>query len=210
MKRLLSLITFFTLIIILTPQTVLAAENTASLNSQIQIIGEYNYKIWDGYNDTDYIVVIQNNSQSSLEIDAKGYALDSSGVIVEVSEDYITCLGAGKQAVVELWFENIDNNEVAFVPQFNVSPASYAYDYSNYVTYSMTPTSTSAIVTLTNNGTKTADIKTQAIFFSGDNISYYNDDYEFDVAPGQSYAEELDTFDKSFDNCLIFTQAYYY
>lgn len=209
MKRFFSIIAVVSLLVFMFPQTALAKNNT-DLNSQVQIVGEYTYSIFDYFSDLNYIVVVQNNSQSALTIDAKGYGLDSSGTIVEVDEDTIYCLGPGKQAVLDFWLENDDNNEVAFTTQLNVSKADYIKDYSNYISYLTTTTSNSAIVTLTNTGNREADVKTQAIFFSGANIVYFDYDYELDMSPGQSMAVQLDSGDRAFDNCLVFVQADYY
>ena len=114
MKRFLCFIATFALVALMFPQTAFAAKKSTDLSSQMQVIAEYNYQISPYSNSINYIVIVQNNSQSAARIEANGYALDASGTIVEVKLDAINSLAPGKQAVLDFWMENDDNNEVAF------------------------------------------------------------------------------------------------
>ena len=210
MKRFLCFIATFALVVMMFPQTAFAAKKNTDLTNQIQVLAEYNYRIFSGYNDTNYIVVVQNNSTSAVRIEGNGYALDATGNIVEVANDVIRSLAPGKQAVLDFWLQNDDNNEVAFTSQIKATKAAYEKDYSDSIVYSMNPTSNSAIVTVTNAGDKEADVTIQAVFLNGADIAYYNYDCIFNMTPGLTEAVQIESRDRTFDNCLIFVQSSYF
>ena len=210
MKRFLCFMTAFALVVLMFPQTAFAAKKSTDLSSQIQIIAEYNYQISEYSYDRNYVVLVQNNSKSAVQIEANGYGLDAAGTIVEVSEDIIRSLAPGKQAVLDFWMENDANNEVAFTSQIKATKLAYEKEYSDSIAYSMNPTSNSAIVTLANTGTKTADVIVQALFLNGSDIAYFNFDIEIDMAAGTTTVMQIDSGDRKFDNCFIFVQSSYF
>ena len=210
MKRFLCFIATFALVALMFPQTAFAAKKSTDLSSQMQVIAEYNYQISPYSNSINYIVIVQNNSQSAARIEANGYGIDASGTIVEVQLDVISSLAPGKQAVLDFWMENNDNNEVAFTSQIKATTLAYEKDYSDSIVYSMNPTSNSAIVTLTNAGDKEASVMVQAVFLNGADIAYYNFDYVSEMAPGLTEAVQLESGNRSFDNCLILVQSSYF
>ena len=211
MKRFISSVLALVIVALMIPQTAFAAtKKTTDYSSQIKIIAEYNYKIFDISNDRNYIAVVQNNSDTVLRIDAKGYAVDATGAIVEVQEDVIRTLAPGKQAVLDFWFDNDDGNQVGYKTEIKAKKSSYDKDYSNNIVYTMNPTSNSAIVKLSNTGTKTADVTAQAIFLKGTEIAYFDYDVAFYFDPGQSTAIQLESGGRSFDNCLIYVQSSYW
>ena len=155
-------------------------------------------------------IVDLNNSQSAVRIEASGYGLDATGTIVEVKDDIIRSLAPGKQAILDFWMENDENNEVVFTSQIKATKLAYEKDYSDSIAYSMNPTSNSAIVTLTNTGAKTADVTVQALFLNGSDIAYYNYDIEFDMDAGATAVKQIESRDRKFDNCFIFVQSSYF
>ncbi|WP_028235714.1 hypothetical protein [Pseudobutyrivibrio sp. MD2005] len=210
MKRFLGCILTIALVVLLFPQTAFAAKKSTDLSSQIQVIAEYNYQIYDFSNSRNYIVVVQNNSKYAARIEANGYGLDASGAIVEVQDDIIRSIAPGKQAVLDFWMENNENNEVAFTCQIKATKPAYEKDYSDAIVYSMNPTSNSAIVTVTNTGNQEADVTVQALFLNGTDIAYFNYDFVFEMSAGLTEAVQIDSGDRKFDNCLIYVQSSYF
>ena len=209
-KLILSVVMVLAMTVLMFPQTAFAAKKSTDLSSQIQVIAEYNYQISQYFNTRNYIVLVQNNSQSAVRIEASGYGLDATGTIVEVDEDIIRSLAPGKQAVLDFWLDNDENNEVAFTSQIKATKLAYEKDYSDSIAYTMNPTSNSAIVTLTNTGAKSADVTAQAIFMNGADIAYYNYDIEFDMESGATTVMQIESRDRKFDNCFIFVQSSYF
>ena len=210
MKRFICFIATFALVVLMFPQTVFAAKKSTDLSSQIQVVAEYNYQISQYSNAKNYIVIVQNNSKSAARIEANGYGVDATGTIVEVEQDIIRSIAPGKQAVLDFWMDNDENNEVAFTSQIKATNLAYEKDYSDAIAYSMNPTSNSAIVTVANAGDKEADVTVQAVFLNGTDIAYYNYDCVFDMAPGLTEAVQIESRNRTFDNCLIFVQSSYF
>lgn len=210
MKRFLGCILTIALVVLMFPQTAFAAKKSTDLSSQIQVIAEYNYQIFDISNSRNYIVVVQNNSKYAARIEANGYALDATGAIVEVKEEVIRSIAPGKQAVLDFWMDNNENNEVAFTSQIKATKLAYEKDYSDAIVYSMNPTANSAVVTVTNTGNKAADVTVQAVFLKGTEIAYYNYEWISDMDAGLTEAVQIESGDRAFDNCLIFVQSSYF
>ncbi len=127
-----------------------------------------------------------------------------------MKEDVIRSIAPGKQAVLDFWMDNNENNEVAFTSQIKATKLAYEKDYSDAIVYSMNPTANSAVVTVTNTGNKAADVTVQAVFLKGTEIAYYNYEWISDMDAGLTEAVQIESRDRAFDNCLIFVQSSYF
>lgn len=155
------------------------------------------------------ILVLKNNSKTDCKLEAEVTLFDSKGKIVNTESSTITAFAAGTEAVVK--FSTKDKFS-KFETQFSASELTYYTAVTNDLKYTVDTATDKAIVSITNNGKKTAMYtKANAIFFNKGKVVYANltyiGDSKSEIKPGKTQRGQMSCYEK-FDDVKVYIDGY--
>lgn len=157
---------------------------------------------------TIYFLVVTNNSNATVAIGANGIAKDASGNMIGADDLEIDVLGPGEQSIDYFYFDHVSG--VASVDyDINYSTSSYYEPVLSDLDLQYTINNQNVVVSVTNNGDKTAKyVKAYALFFDAsgnlvDGDYGYVTDNDSEIKPGKTIVEQIDT-NTGFDTVKVF------
>lgn len=169
-------------------------------------IKEYVYDSSIG--DTIYLLAITNNSGVDVSVSGNATAKDSSGNSIGADDMEIDMLGAGETAIGCFYFDCVTG----------IDSVDYKLRYNDDLHYSpvvknlkveKTENTENVVVTLTNNGEKTAEfVEAYALFFDKDGkLINYDSDYiaddDFEIKVGDTLSLQLNCY-KKYDHAEVY------
>lgn len=152
---------------------------------------------------TEYFLVVTNNSAPSVGIDINMTAYDKDNNVIGAGNGSITVLGKGETSIAPIYFNNVDNiDHVSYNMTYDTSPFYSPVLSDLKIVENVNPKN--VVVTITNNGSKAAKfVEVQALFFDSkgnlvNNDSTFITDNDFEIKPGATISEQLDFYGKSF------------
>lgn len=155
-------------------------------------------------------LVIKNNSSEDFKLSAKVSFKDADGNLLGVDDNTVNVFGAGGE--ICLLFRN-DESFYSYEYEYTVDEKDEYYEAVNSdLSCEATIAKDKVIVSVTNNGEKTAKFVTgTALFFEGDkmvgNSFGYISDSDSEIKPGNKESEEIHCFTK-FDSAKVYLSGY--
>lgn len=169
-------------------------------------IKEYCYE--NSIGDSLYFLVITNNCGKAVGIDINMTAYDASDNVVGADSGEVNIIGAGETSIAYMYFDSVKGiDHVNYVMNYNTSP--YYEPVLNDLDVVQNVNSKNVVVTVTNNGTESAEfVEAYALFFdtSGKVVHYdsaYITDGDSEIKPGASLSEQLDSYG-TFDTVEVY------
>lgn len=168
-------------------------------------IKEYSY---ESYGDVLYYLIVKNNSEYSIGIDANGNAYDADGNVISADDMEIDVIGPGQQSIGYFYFdggEGMDHVDY----QLDVNTDLYYSDVLANLSIEQTVNEKNVIVAVTNNGDTTAEfVEAYALFFDADgNVVRYTSEYvtddDYEINPGKTELKQIDAY-QEFDHVEIY------
>lgn len=190
--------------------TVAAENNQEGFNEDeiIKNISVTSYTYSSNF-DNNLLLVLKNNSKFNCKIEVNVDIYDAKEILLETKSQIISAFAAGTEVMLKF-----DSSEEFKKYDYQLS----AYDLVSYTTITQDLKSTSkiadnkAIVSVTNNGKKTAMLtKAYVIFFKGkkvvsSNLAYVGDSKN-EIKPGKTHKGKVSCYEK-FDNIKVYLDSY--
>ncbi len=155
------------------------------------------------------ILVLKNNSKYDCKLEAEVTLYNKKGKIVNTESTTITAFAAGAETVVK--FSTKDDFE-KFETQFSASELTYYTTVTKDLKFTVDTATDKAIVSITNNGKKTAIYtKAYGIFFKNGKVVYTNltyiGDSKSEIKPGKTQRGQMSCYEK-FDDVKVYVDGY--
>ncbi len=181
------------------------ASSTSSTDLQIT---EYQYD--NSIGDTLWFLVVKNNSDKDVSVNANAIAYDSSGNMIGADDTSIDVLGAGQTSICYFYFSGVSG--IARVDyQAYTDTASYYTDVIHNLSVNQTINNNNVIVAVTNNGAESAEfVEAYALFFDDQRnlvgySSTYVTDADSEIKSGATITKQLDSYKPFSDVEVYFT-----
>lgn len=178
-------------------------------SSRISVVNEYsmNNSIGDSY----YVVLVKNNSSTTLQVSSNALARDASGNIIGSANASESAVGGGETVVLLHYFDDVDAKKATYEHTLSVKQESYNKSTYEDLSFEKSISGKKAIVLVTNNGNEAAKfVKARALFFKGGNLVYTDERYTVDadseLKPGATLSTELEAY-QEFDTVEIFVHG---
>lgn len=155
-------------------------------------------------------LVVKNNSTMDCTLRADVSLKDQDGNLIGAKEDEITAFGAGEETC--FLFSNEDGF-ASYEYEYTVDELDYYEAVCKDLICEAVPVKDKVIVTVTNNGTKTAEcVTSEVLFMQGDQIigtswSYIGDG-DSEIKPGRKETEEVGYWGtQKYDNVKVYLQG---
>lgn len=170
-------------------------------------IKEYHFNDGSGY--TMYVLVVKNNSDKTIDMDADVTASDDSGKNVGVSSDYAYNIAPNQSGCMQFYFDT----ESASTFKYNIDYRSTSVEsIASELTFTETQNDDNVIITCKNDTDCIAySVRADIIFFNGDtpvgcDFTYLcDDDLKLDI--GKDISKEIECY-QEFDNYKVYYSAY--
>ena len=186
------------------------ATRVNAATSPVEIVAEYSYQsMFCVY----HFIIVRSTSDKPLTATSNTTAYDAAGNIVGAESGGIEVIRAGHD---EMIMEMYDGTAPAtYQTQLSSSVCSYVEDAAASVIVQPTISGDKVIFTCTNAGTIPAEFfNVSALFFKNGQLVGHNYTYVIDaddeLKAGSTMSGELDCYESSFDNVLIYTSGRYY
>lgn len=182
------------------------AQNVEEFNEEEVIsklqVEKYEYK---GKFSNYIFLVVKNNSDVDIEIEAAVNLKDENGNLIGAKRDSVDAFEAGQN--IALGFA-IDDDYNSFDYEFSVSPEEYYSCILSNLKCETNIAKDKAVISVTNNGDIPAEfVEYMALFFKNGNIVNYDRGYVTDddseIKPGKTINEEADCYD-DFDEVRVY------
>lgn len=175
-------------------------KDTTKQGEDVEILSEY---ILNGSWYTYHFVIIQNNTNKTLNVSTNSKAYATDGTLVSVDGSEFDALGAG--CVSAIWEMFNTDEEVAYCDTKITSKTPKYYEsVIQDLSYEETLIKDGVIYEVTNNGSEAAKfVEGYALFFNGNEIvdwerNYFTDD-DSEIKPGDTINQQFNcrkTFDR--------------
>lgn len=141
-------------------------------------------------------LVIQNNSNYTLDLDCNLKAYGSDGNLQDVKSADQEAFGPGTQIILSFL---LDEQPDKIEYEFSVSEEEYYECAVQDLTYETVTSKNKEIISITNNGTEPAEFVECTVIFLKDGVvvdhdsCYFTDD-DFEIKPGKTIDEELSSY----------------
>lgn len=168
---------------------------------QVRVMNEYSYT--NSLGKELLYLIVQNDSNKTLDISANVKALNTAGHLVGAKTDSEKCVPAGEKTILSFSFDE-PYSKIEYVLDASVSRYTPVIQNLSYVSQSALD---KEIVTVTNNGNVVANfVKVHCLFFDGDELVYYNSSYftdsDYELKPGKEITKELRSY-SDYDSTVI-------
>lgn len=183
-------------------------DNNEISNSDFQT-KEYLYENTIG--DTIYFVAITNNSNTDVSISGNATAKDSSGNLTGADDMDVSIIGTGETSIGYFYFDGVKGvDSVEYKLSYDSEP--YYSPAVKNLSVEKTENEKNVILSVTNNGEKTANfVEAYALFMDeNDNVLNYSSDYVDGgdgIMPDDTIAVQLDSYEK-YDHVDIYFSGY--
>lgn len=155
-----------------------------------------------------YFIVLKNNSDIDLSVEANAVAKDNAGNILGAEEEKINSMSSGQEMVLGFYFDDAQNVS-DFEYDLNVKESEYAKSYYNDVSIETSVNNDKLIVMLTNNGNEDIDhVMPYALFFNGGELFSHEYSGYVSLGAGESVPVELECFDGAFEEFELYFEAW--
>lgn len=169
-------------------------------------IAEYMYENTIG--DTLYFVSIKNNSNANICVSGNATAYDDSNNAIGADSAEVYALGAGQEQLLYFYFDSVSNvNNVEYT--LNYKKDNIFTSAIPYLNIEETVNEKNVVISITNNGEKSASfVEATALFFdnNGNLINYssvYLVDNDGEIKPCATISEQITSY-YDFDNVKVF------
>ena len=168
---------------------------------QVRVMNEYSYT--NSLGKESLYLIVQNDSNKTLDISANVKALNTAGHLVGAKTDSEKCVPAGEKTILSFSFDE-PYSKIEYVLDASVSSYTPVIQNLSYVSQSALG---KEIVTVTNNGNVVANfVQVHCLFFDGDELVYYNSSYftdsDYELKPGKEITKELRSY-SDYDSTVI-------
>lgn len=168
---------------------------------QVRVMNEYSYT--NSLGKELLYLIVQNDSNKTLDISANVKALNTAGHLVGAKTDSEKCVPAGEKTILSFSFDE-PYSKIEYVLDASVSRYTPVIQNLSYVSQSARD---KEIVTVTNNGNVVARfVQVHCLFFDGDELVYYNSSYftdsDYELKPGKEITKELRSY-SDYDSTVI-------
>lgn len=168
---------------------------------QVRVMNEYSYT--NSLDKELLYLIVQNDSNKTLDISANVKALNTAGHLVGAKTDSENCVPAGEKTILSFSFDE-PYSKIEYVLDASVSRYTPVIQNLSYVSQSALD---KEIVTVTNNGNVVANfVKVHCLFFDGDELVDYNRSYftdsDSELKPGKEITKELRSY-SDYDSTVI-------
>lgn len=180
--------------------------NSENKDGSVEVVKEYLYMRDD--DNARYFLVLKNNSDHDLSADISVTAKDASGNPIGVEDGIQNSIASEQEVVTEFYFDEAES-----VDSFEYSIDAYESEYvkSQYdnLSYETNVNGSKLIVTITNNGSETAEnVSPHALFFNnGEIFSHEYSGYE-EIGAGETKSIELECFDGEFEDFELYIESW--
>lgn len=164
----------------------------------IEVIAEYTLSDSIGWY-SRHFMIIKNNSDVTVDVSTSSLAYSADGTMVSAADASLEALGAGCTSILYEAFETeaqIDHYDTTI----SVQESEYYDSVIQDLAYTQNDIDGGAVFQVTNNGDTVAEfVEGYALFFSGDQLVYYeigdftNDSFELN--PGETITEQLTAYE---------------
>lgn len=175
------------------------------LLSQLTVT-EYPFK-YSSMEDTNYVLVIKNNSPYTLKIEAKCTATDKSGKLIGATSSKVVAVESGYEVCLSNYFDEVGSDNV-FEYELEATRDSDNRPVLSDLEYEISKLDDKAIITCKNKGDEAAGfVQGVALFFNDGALvrlssEYFTDD-DSELKPGKTINKEFDAFEE-FDDVKIY------
>lgn len=157
--------------------------------------GVTEYSFEDSLGNTNYFLVLKNNSSETAEAEGDAVAYDAEGKILGTDTVRVDALGSGEEQVMSFSFEDVTGVD-HFGYNVNYKVESYYENVFDDVETEETVNGDNVVITCTNNGEKTAEfVRVYVLFFKGEQLVEYDTksiyDTNFELRPGETVSKNV-------------------
>ena len=169
-----------------------------SYDGQVQVLAEYTLTDSLGWY-TRHFMVIQNNSNTTLDISTSSLAYAENGSMVGAANGSFYALGAGCISVLYEAFET--NAKIGYYDtNMKCEKSRYYQSVIQDLTYTQNAIKGGAVFQVTNNGSEAAEfVEGYVLFFKNGNLvdysSAYFTDNQYEIKPGATLSEQIMSYE---------------
>lgn len=182
------------------------AAKEVDLAELVTVVGEYSYENSNGY--TYHALIVKNNSNKAVNVDANIIAKDASGNALGANTSSADTVASGAEALLYTMFPDV-KGAAAFEYTLTIEEEKMFEAVTQDLSVEQSINGEKVIVMCTNNGKETAEnIVAQAIFLEdGKFVDYDINYFTEDIKAGATIAGEL-TSRKTFDEAKVYISGW--
>lgn len=181
-------------------------DSSSSINkNDLKVVGKYSYTNIIG--DTEYFLVVKNNSPKTVEINSSVIAYNKKGEEVGVADGSYEDLPSGYEALIPHYFESTKNVN-KFKYELEIENEKFYSPAIQDIKVSTKKFSDKVIIKCKNNGDDEIDfLEATVLFFKGKKLVYHDSEYlindDFVIKPGKQITKQIESY-KKFDNVKVY------
>ena len=173
---------------------------------QVRVTSEYSYT--NSLDKELLYLIVQNDSNKTLDISANVKAINTAGQLVGAKTDSENGVPAGEKTILSFSFDE-PFSKIEYVLDASVSRYTPVIQNLSYISQSALD---KEIITVTNNGDAVARfVEAHCLFFDGNELVYYKSSYftdnDYEIKPGKEITKELKSY-SDYDSTVIVLTGY--